>query len=61
MESLEGINLFFLVVQERPTEAPCNTIEKKGYDGELVMDSRKWLLNLTSLKMTALVIKIVLV
>jgi hypothetical protein len=41
MESLEGINLFFLVRQERPTEAPCGTIEKKVYDGELVMYSRK--------------------
>jgi hypothetical protein len=41
MESLDGINLFFLVAQERPEEAPCGTIEKKVYDGELVMDSRK--------------------
>jgi hypothetical protein len=41
MESLDGINLFFLVAQERLEEAPCSTIEKKVYDGELVMDSRK--------------------
>jgi len=40
MESLDGINQFFLVVQERPNEAPCITIEKKVYDGELVIDSR---------------------
>ncbi|MGQ7946941.1 hypothetical protein [Flavobacterium sp. WC2509] len=40
MESLDGINLFFLVVQERLEEAPCGTIEKKVYDGELVMYSR---------------------
>ena len=41
MESLDGINLFFLVLKERPEEAPCSTIEKKVYDGELVMESRK--------------------
>jgi hypothetical protein len=41
MESLNGINLFFLLAQERLEEAPCDTIEKKVYDGELVMDSRK--------------------
>jgi hypothetical protein len=40
MESLDGINLFFLVLAERPTEAPASTIEEKVYDGELVMDSR---------------------
>jgi hypothetical protein len=40
MESLDGINLFFLVLQERPTEAPCSTKEKKVYDGELAMNSR---------------------
>ena len=40
MESLDGINLFFLVLEERPEEAPSCTIEKKVYDGELVMDSR---------------------
>jgi len=44
MESLDGINQFFLVLQERPTEAPCVTIEKKVYDGELAMDSRRKLL-----------------
>ncbi|WP_281238347.1 MULTISPECIES: hypothetical protein [Flavobacterium] len=44
MESLDGINQFFLVLQERPTEAPCGTIEKKVYDRELVMNSRKELL-----------------
>jgi hypothetical protein len=44
MESLDGINQFFLVLQERPTEAPCSTIEKKVYDGELAMDSRRKLL-----------------
>lgn len=52
MESLDGINLFFLVSQERPEEAPCDIIEKKVYDGELEMDSRRKLLTLTSLKMT---------
>jgi hypothetical protein len=30
MKSLDGINLFFLVLAERPTEAPASTIEKKG-------------------------------
>jgi hypothetical protein len=45
MESLEGINLFFLVAKERPEEAPCGAIEKKVYDGELVMDSRNQLLH----------------
>jgi hypothetical protein len=40
MESLDGINLFFLEAQERLEEAPCDTIEKKVYDGELAMDSR---------------------
>ncbi|MBW4360025.1 hypothetical protein [Flavobacterium taihuense] len=44
MESLNGINLFFLVAQERLEEAPYGTIEKKVYDGELVMHSRKKLL-----------------
>ena len=43
MESLDGINLFFLVLAERPEEAPAGTIEKKVYDGELVMDSRRLL------------------
>jgi hypothetical protein len=51
MESLDGINLFFLVLQERPTEAPCSTIEKKGYDGELAVDSRNELLTSTWLRM----------
>jgi hypothetical protein len=32
MENLDGINLFFLVLAERPTEAPAETIEKKVYD-----------------------------
>jgi hypothetical protein len=41
MESLDGINLFFLGLQERPKEAPCSTIGKKVYEGELVMDSRR--------------------
>ena len=41
MESLDGINLFFLELQERPEEAPYNLIEKKVYDGELGMYSRK--------------------
>jgi hypothetical protein len=54
MESLDGINLFFLVLQERPTEAPCGTIEKKVYEGELVMDSRIKLLYPTWLRMTVL-------
>jgi hypothetical protein len=44
MKSLDGINLFFLVLAERPEEAPAGTIEKKVYDGELVMDSRRLLL-----------------
>jgi hypothetical protein len=44
MESLDGIYQFFLVLQERPTEAPCSTIEKKVYDRELAMESRKQLL-----------------
>jgi hypothetical protein len=41
MESLDGINLFFLGLQERPKEAPCSTIEKKVHEGELVIDSRR--------------------
>jgi hypothetical protein len=45
MESLDGINLFFLGLKERPEEAPCSTIGKKVYDGELVKDSGKLLLN----------------
>ncbi|MBW4362401.1 hypothetical protein [Flavobacterium taihuense] len=49
MESLDGINQFFLVLQERPTEAPCGTVEKTIYDGELVMDSRKQLRPKTNL------------
>jgi hypothetical protein len=40
MESLDGINLFFPGLGERPTEAPPSLLEKKVYDGELVMDSR---------------------
>ena len=43
MESLDEINLFFLVLAERPEEAPARAIEKKVYDGELVMDSRRLL------------------
>ncbi|WP_170141391.1 hypothetical protein [Flavobacterium aquicola] len=46
MESLDGINLFFPVAAERPAEAPAVTIEKKVYDGELVMYSRRLLLNI---------------
>jgi hypothetical protein len=41
MESLDGINLFFPGLAERPTEAPDSPMEKKVYDGELVMNSRK--------------------
>jgi hypothetical protein len=41
MESLDGINLFFLGLTERPEEAPDSTVEKKVYERELVMDSRK--------------------
>nr|WP_315149884.1 hypothetical protein [uncultured Flavobacterium sp.] len=48
MESLDGINLFFLVLAERPTEAPASAIEKKVYDGELVMDSRRLLQKIRS-------------
>nr|WP_315251322.1 hypothetical protein [uncultured Flavobacterium sp.] len=44
MESLDEINLFFPELAERPEEAPAGTIEKKVYDGELVMDSRRLLL-----------------
>jgi hypothetical protein len=44
MESLDGINLFFPELQERPKEAPCGKMEKKVYEGELVMDSRIQLL-----------------
>jgi hypothetical protein len=40
MKSLDGKNLFFLGLAERPKEAPASTIEKKVYDGELVMYSR---------------------
>ena len=43
MKSLDGIKLFFLVLAERLTEAPASAIEKKIYDGELVMDSRRLL------------------
>jgi hypothetical protein len=43
MESLDGINLFFPGLTERPAEAPANPLEKKIYDGELVMDSRRLL------------------
>jgi hypothetical protein len=40
MESLDGKNLFFRGLAERPKEAPASTVEKKVYDGELVMYSR---------------------
>jgi len=40
MESLDGINLFFPGLAERPAEAPASSLGKKVYDGELVMDSR---------------------
>jgi hypothetical protein len=40
MESLDGKNLFFCGLAERPKEAPASTVEKKVYDGELVMYSR---------------------
>ncbi|WP_256413213.1 MULTISPECIES: hypothetical protein [unclassified Flavobacterium] len=40
MESLDGINLFFPGLTERPTEAPASPMEKMVYDGELAMDSR---------------------
>jgi hypothetical protein len=59
MESLDGINLFFLVQPERPKEAPDVTIEKKVYDGELAMYSRIWLLIPTLLKMTVLVMTLI--
>ncbi|WP_157802065.1 hypothetical protein [Flavobacterium sp. 1] len=53
MESLDGINLFFPELAERPPQPPplskrkgsqiplARTMEKKVYDGELVMDCRK--------------------
>ena len=50
MESLAGINLFFPGLAERPAEAPARTMEKKVYDGELVMDSRIKLLIIYHIK-----------
>jgi hypothetical protein len=49
-KSLDGINLFFPELQERPEEAPCGSMEKKVYDGELVMDSRRKLLTIYFIK-----------
>ena len=40
MKSPDGKNLFFLGLAERPKEAPASTVEKKVYDGGLVMYSR---------------------
>ncbi|WPR70964.1 hypothetical protein SLW70_13635 [Flavobacterium sp. NG2] len=39
MESPDGIKLFFLGRKERPEEAPFIPLEKKVYEGGLVMDS----------------------
>ena len=50
MESLDGINLFFPGLAERPAEAPASSLEKKVYDGELAMDSRKKLLTIYFIK-----------
>jgi hypothetical protein len=37
VKSLEEIKLFFLVLAERPKEAPASAVEKKIYERKLEM------------------------